>query len=84
MGCVVDGPDAARVVLMHKDTQRSAEPATFTVPGQNAARVLVTDLSPGVWNARCEGSEDIRDVPVTEDSGAAWFEGPPGTWTLSR
>ena len=84
VGCVIEGPESAWVVLMHKDSQRSAEPLKFTVPGQNLARMLVTDLSPGRWNARREGSAETLELLVNEDSGAAWFEGPAGTWTLSR
>jgi heparin/heparan-sulfate lyase len=84
VGCIIDGPEATWVVLMQKNSQRSAEPVSFTVPGKGAARMLVTDLSPGRWNARRERSAETVELLVTEDSGAAWFEGPAGTWTLSR
>jgi heparin/heparan-sulfate lyase len=91
VGCLIEGPDAAWVVLMQKDGQRSAAPLTFTVPGfaqgepgQRPGRMLVTDLEPSRWNARREGSGEIHNLSVTEDSGAAWFEGLTGTWTLSR
>lgn len=84
VGCVIEGPESAWVVLMHKNNQRSVEPLKFTVPGQNLARMLVTNLSPGRWNARREGSAETLELLVNEDSGAAWFEGPAGTWTLSR
>jgi hypothetical protein len=69
---------------MHKSSQRSVEPLKFTAPGRKPVRVLVTDLSPGRWNAQQEGSAETHAVPVTEETGAAWFEGPAGTWTLSR
>ena len=84
VGCVIEGPEVVWVVIMRKDGQRSAEPLRFTVPGQGPAHMLVTDLSPGRWNAQREGSAEIFDLLVTEDSGAAWFEGPAGSWTLSR
>jgi heparin/heparan-sulfate lyase len=84
VGCVIEGPESARVVLMHKISRRSAEPVRFTVPGLEPARMLVTGLSPGRWNARREGSAETLDLVVNEDSGATWFEGPAGTWTLSR
>ncbi len=84
VGCVIEGPDAAWVVLLKKNSQRSTEPVRFTVPGQGAARMLVTDLTTGRWNAQREGSTAILEMRVNEDSGAAWFEGTAGTWTLSR
>ena len=84
VGCVIEGPEASWVVLMRRDSQRSAEPVKFTVPGDRPSRVLVTDLTPGPWRARQEGSAETRDMVVGEDSGTAWFEGPAGTWTLSR
>ncbi len=88
VGCLLEGPDDAWAVLMRRDNQRSAEPVKFTVksavPGDRTSHVLITDLSPGPWRARRENSAETRDVTVSEDSGAAWFEGSAGTWTLSR
>lgn len=88
VGCLLEGPDASWAVLMRRDNQRSAEPVKFTVkftvPGDRTSHVLITDLSPGQWRARREDSAETRDVTVSEDSGTAWFEGPAGTWTLSR
>jgi len=87
VGVCIEGPDAAWVVLMQKDGQSrraGTEPLSFTVPGRGQVRVLVTDLQPGRWNARRGGSDEVRDIVVPDDSGAAWFEGPTGTWTLSR
>ena len=84
VGCVIEGPETSWVVLMRKDSQRSASPLKFTVPGDRPGRMLVTDLEPGQWHARREGSVETRDLVVSEDSGTAWLEGPAGTWTLSR
>ena len=84
VGCVIEGPETSWVVLMRKDSQRSAEPVKFTVPGDRPSRMLVTDLTSGPWHAQQEGSAETRDLAVSEDSGVAWFEGPAGTWTLSR
>jgi heparin/heparan-sulfate lyase len=84
VGCIIEGPDAAWVVLMRKDSQRSASPVKLTVPGDRPTGVLVSDLGSGRWHARREGSVETRDLTVSEDSGAAWFEGDPGVWTLSR
>jgi hypothetical protein len=84
VGCIIEGPEASWVVLVRKDSQRSAAPVRFTVPGDRPSRILVTDLSAGRWQARQEGSVATRDLAVNEDSGTAWFEGPAGPWTLSR
>jgi CubicO group peptidase (beta-lactamase class C family) len=88
VGCLLEGPDDAWTVLMRRDNRRSAEPVKFTVksgmPGDRTSHVLITDLSPGQWDARQESSGEVRHITVGEDSGAAWFEGPAGTWTLSR
>ena len=84
VGCAIQGPEASWIVLMRKDSRRSAEPVKFTVPGDHRSRMLVTDLASGQWHAQQEGSAETRSLAVGEDSGSAWFEGPAGTWTLSR
>ncbi|MBI4661407.1 MAG: heparinase II/III family protein [Verrucomicrobia bacterium] len=83
VGCLIEGAGAAWMVLMRKDSRRSAEPVRFSVPGRLPARILVTDLRAGQWRARRDNSGETREVAAGEDSGAAWFEGSPGTWTLS-
>jgi heparin/heparan-sulfate lyase len=84
VGCVIEGPEAAWIVLMRKDGQRSSSPVKFTVPGDRPTGVLVSDLTAGRWHAQQDGSVEARELTVSEDSGAAWFEGDPGAWTLSR
>ncbi len=84
VGCVIEGPETSWVVLMRKDSQRSASTLKFTVPGARPSRMLVTDLEPGRWRAQREGSMETRDLVVSEESGVAWLEGSAGTWTLSR
>ncbi len=84
VGCMIEGPELSWVVLMRRDNRRSGEPVSFTLPGDHPGRMLVTDLEPGRWHARRGGSAETRDLAVSEDSEAAWLEGPAGTWTLSR
>jgi heparin/heparan-sulfate lyase len=84
VGCVIEGPETSWVVLMRRDGRRSGEPVTFIVPADRPSRILVTNLVQGQWHARREGSAETRDLAVSQDSGAAWFEGPAGTWMLSR
>ncbi len=83
VGCLIEGPEASWVVLMRRDGQRASSPVKFTAPGNGPGRILVTDLSPGRWRARREGSAETRDLTVNADSGTAWWEGSLGTWTLS-
>ncbi len=84
VGCIIEGPEASWVVLMRRDSRRSSEPVTFNLPGDKHTHILVTDLAPGEWHARREGSTKTYDLAVGEDSGVTWFEGPAGTWTLLR
>ena len=84
VGCLIDGPESSWLVLLRKDSQRSAEPVQLVVPGDRPSHVLVTDLTPGRWHAQREGFNETRALAVGEESGVAWFEGPAGTWTLSR
>ena len=83
-GCAIEGPEATWVVLMRKDSSRSEKTVSFSVPGNRPCHVLVTDLTVGRWRGRRDGSAESYDLTIGEDSGAAWFEGPPGTWTVSR
>jgi hypothetical protein len=84
VGCVIEGPEVSWVVLMRRDSQRSAAPVKFTVAGGRPGRILVTDLASGQWHAQQEGSAEMRSLAVSEDSGSAWFEGSAGAWTLFR
>jgi heparin/heparan-sulfate lyase len=84
VGCIIQGPETSWVILMRKDGRRSGEPLTFVVPDDHPSRVLVTDLVQGQWHARRQGSAETRDLAVSRDCGSAWFQGPAGTWTLSR
>ncbi|MBI5693188.1 MAG: heparinase II/III family protein [Verrucomicrobia bacterium] len=83
-GCVISGSTATTVVLLRRDQTRSSAAVELTVPGANPARILVTDLAPGRWEARPAGSGAPQALEVTESSGAAWWEGPSGAWTLTR
>jgi heparin/heparan-sulfate lyase len=82
-GCTLGGSAATWVVLSRRDHQRSAQPVTFTIPGSIGSRILVTNLQAGRWRA-APSSGTAQAITVTEDAGAAWFEGAAGAWTLSR
>lgn len=84
VGCLIEGPQANWMVLLHRETRRSSDPIGFTVPDKNRCRVLVTDLTAGDWQASRSGGEEPRAVQVSEESGAAWLECSPGNWTLRR
>jgi hypothetical protein len=84
VGCLIEGPESSWAILLRRDSQRSSMPVNFTVPGGRTNRMLITDLSPGPWRARREGSDQVRPITVGADSGTAWFDGPAGIWTLSR
>jgi heparin/heparan-sulfate lyase len=88
VGCVIAGADATWIVLLRKDSQRSAAVVRINVPAANArgslGRVLVTDLAAGRWEARRAGTSEVVAVEVGQESGAGWFEGAAGEWVLSR
>jgi hypothetical protein len=85
VGCVIAGPDASWVVWLRKSNERSGEPVRLVVEGNAArCRFLVTDLAPGRWQARRDGTGTAATFEVTAASGAGWFEGPAGTWVLTQ
>ena len=83
-GCLLRGPQATWVILLRKDSQRSGKDVQFAVSGNSQCRFLVADLEPGTWQAEQTGRQEARSVVVLKESGAAWFEGTAGTWTLSK
>ncbi|MCX6954851.1 MAG: heparinase II/III family protein [Verrucomicrobia bacterium] len=82
VGCVLGNDQATWVVLLRKDSQRSAEKVAVTVPGTASARVLLTDLAAGRWEARRAGAGKAVAFEVTAESGAGWFEGDAGEWMV--
>jgi hypothetical protein len=81
VGCVIAAEDATWLVLLRKDSTRSSLPVAFTVPGAARSRILLTDLAAGRWEARRAGAVATFEVAV--DSGAGWFEGGAGEWTVA-
>ena len=82
VGSFIGRPNGNRFVLFRRDGQRSSQPVTIEVPDRGTTGVLVTDLTPGVWRVRRAGEEASRDIRVSQELGAAWFEASPGTWQL--
>jgi len=83
-GGLIEGAGGFWAVVFPRDGQTSEQRVTFTVSGPAAGHYLVANLSPGKWQARRHGSQDTRNIQVSEELRAAWFEGPPGQWTLQR
>jgi heparin/heparan-sulfate lyase len=82
VGAFIERPDGSRFVLFRRDARRSSWPVTIEVPGPGTTGVLVTDLTPGVWRVRRVGEAASREIHVSQELGAAWFEASPGTWNL--
>jgi hypothetical protein len=71
---------ADRVVLFSKSGTRLQEGITFTVSdSQDELKYLVTDLRSGEWQVTGSSSLSLK---ATEDGGAVYFSGQPGTYTL--
>jgi len=83
VGCVIEGPEAAWVVLLRRDAARSADPLKLTLPELRLSRVLVANLEPGRWVARSQAG-DARQLDVTDECGSVWYEARAGVWTLWR
>jgi heparin/heparan-sulfate lyase len=83
-GCLIGGQGASWIILLRRDNARSSTPVEFTVADSSRTRVLITDLVPGRWQARCPDHPETQLLDVAENSGAAWFEATAGTWTLRR
>ena len=83
-GCLIEGQGASWIVLLRRDTGRSADPVEVVARGSGPTRVLVTDLMPGRWQLRRTGSNEPQLLEVAEDSGAVWWEATAGTWTLDK
>jgi Heparinase II/III-like protein/Heparinase II C-terminal domain len=84
VGCVLTGPDTSWVVLLRKDNRRSDAPVSFVLEGSARGRFLVTDLAAGRWHATRENSANNQTFEVDAESGAGWFEGPAGNWSIMR
>lgn len=88
VGCLIVGEGVTWVALLRKDSQRSAAEVKVNVPaakgGAGRVRVLVTDLVAGRWEAQHAGVSERVVVDVAAESGAGWFEGAAGEWTVSR
>ncbi len=82
VGCFIAGFEASWLVLFRKDVARSGDTLRFTVPGAKRCRVLLTDLTQGVWKALRAGESRHLKLDADETSGAVWFDAQPGEWTL--
>ena len=82
VGSYIERPDGSRLVLFRRDGQRSSQPVTVETSGPGTTGVLVTDLTPGAWRVRRAGESASREIRVSQELAAAWFETPPGNWHL--
>ncbi len=84
VGCVLQTDQCNWIVLLRRDVARSSQAVQVDVPARGHCRLLVTDLKPGVWQARHANESKIRELKVTNAMGAAWLDGPTGKWTLTK
>lgn len=82
VGSCIKHPDGNRLVLFRRDGRRSSQSVIIENRDPVVTGVLVTDLVPGVWRVRRAGEGTSREIRVSEELGAAWFEVSPGTWHL--
>lgn len=82
VGALIDRREGSRLVLFRRDGARSAVPVTVEIPGPGTTGVLVADLAPGTWRAKHAGGAAEYAIQASQELGAAWFAGPPGSWHL--
>jgi heparin/heparan-sulfate lyase len=75
---------AGRVVWFQKESERTDHPVSFTVDGAGTMQYLITDLGQGTWQVWRDGHIVMPAVPVSEDAGTLYFDGPPGRYELRR
>lgn len=84
VGCRIQGRDAFWCVLFCRDAEISDDTFTLVTDGLGQGHYLVTGLAPGRWTAQRDSHADVQTLEAGNDSHAIWFEGPVGTWTISR
>lgn len=72
-----------KLVVFAKSRNRLGHPLEITVPGTSTAKVLLADLEAGVWTIHQRGRPPF-DVVVTEETGVAYFDAPPGKYRITR
>lgn len=82
VGCTIQAADATWLVLLRKDNTPSPSPVELTVPARNA-RILLTDLTLGRWQAHQKDTGQTCSITVNSDSAAAFLQLTAGLWTLS-
>jgi len=82
VGAYLQRQGGDRLVLFRRDGARAAQPVIVELSGPGTAGVLVCDLVPGTWRVRRAGATIPREIRVSEELGAAWFEAAPGTWQV--
>jgi hypothetical protein len=74
---------ADRVVLFGLNRSRSAETVTFTLPEGDLRKILVADLSAGLWQIQHNGQVS-EELNVSESEGLAYFNGTGGDYRLEQ
>lgn len=74
-----------RAVLFSKDSKELTDSATFTLTASSLpVRVLVTDLSPGIWTVAKAGGAPVQ-YEVKQDAGTLYFSAPSaGDYVVRR
>lgn len=75
-----------QAVLFQKDGGRAQDTVSFEIKGQEKKlRILVNDLSAGLWLINREGQTDsLGQAEVKEEAGTLYFSGPAGKYTLTK
>jgi hypothetical protein len=75
---------ADRVVLFSKTSEPLSDRIVITLEGDGLLKILVTDLTPGLWEIEKSGEKVIKSYRVNPEGHALYFVGKPGKYSLSR
>ncbi len=75
---------ADRAVLFSKTGERLDREVSFVIEGEDALKVLVTDLTAGTWQVWRNGEVFAPAVPVASEAGVLYLEAKAGTFDLRR
>lgn len=83
VGALLQRTGESWLVLLRRTTERSAETVAVNVPeNPGQTRVLLTDLSAGVWRATPVRGGGAIEFTVTKDAAAGYFIAAPGEWRI--
>ncbi len=74
---------ADRIVTFSRNAALLESNFSFKVNGNESYKVIVTDLSPGTWQVKKDGTIYIKKLTVSSEENLFYFEGKAGEYSFS-